>query len=78
MPLEGVIALAAFAGLFAGYAVGRRQGRKEGFREGLRWAPLEMRRLSWEKGHCLLCGAEPCEANVSFLSQREEESNPEA
>lgn len=45
-----------FLALFFGYSVGRRSGRREGLLEGLAFAPLEVRRLSWEKGTCLVCG----------------------
>lgn len=51
------VVLAAFLFLLFGYALGRRQGRHDGFLEGLRYAPLELRRLSWEKGACVICGA---------------------
>lgn len=42
--------------LFVGYSVGRRTGRREGMLEGITFAPLEMRRRSWENGTCLVCG----------------------
>lgn len=56
--LVGVIFLA----LMIGYGWGRRHGRRDGFIEGLRFAPLEMRRSSLEKGGCVICGtaAAPC------------------
>ena len=46
-----------YLGFFAGYAVGRRQGLREGIANGLRAAPLEMRRLTWLKGACVVCNA---------------------
>gem|GEM_PF-1500579 len=63
-----VLVIASFFAFFAGYAWGRRRGKSEGFSEGLRFAPLELRRLTWERGHCVICGAGPCE--------RSEESAP--
>lgn len=48
---------ATLLGMLAGYAWGRRRGRRDGFLEGLRYAPLEMRKASLEKGGCVLCGA---------------------
>ena len=77
LPLEAVLTLFAFAGLFCGYAVGRRQGRREGFEEGLRYAPLEMRRLTWEAGRCVVCGSEARQADVSFLCEEGEGSQAE-
>ena len=53
------LALILFAGYFAGFFVGRRVGRREGFGEGVRFAPLEMRRRSWERGACVICGHAP-------------------
>lgn len=52
-----LVIIAAFLTFFAGYAWGRRRGKKEGFVEGLRYAPLEMRRVTWERGHCVICGS---------------------
>ncbi|MFO7265396.1 MAG: hypothetical protein FWJ73_03780 [Limnochordales bacterium] len=54
--VEWLVGVALLA-LLAGYAWGRRRGRRDGFTEGLRYAPLEMRRASLEKGTCVLCGA---------------------
>lgn len=45
-----------FLAVMMGYGWGRRHGRRDGFIEGLRYAPLEMRRLSLEKGGCIICG----------------------
>lgn len=42
--------------LFFGYAMGRRMGKREGFLEGCAYAPLDLRRKSWERGACLVCG----------------------
>lgn len=53
---EAVLFIVAFAALFVGYALGRRVGRREGILEGIAFAPLEMRRRSWEKGACIVCG----------------------
>lgn len=47
---------AVFFALLVGYAWGRRHGRRDGFIEGLRYAPIEMRRASLEKGGCVICG----------------------
>lgn len=51
-----VIMLIAFAGVVIGYAVGRRSGQREGFLEGSAYAPLDLRRKSWERGACIVCG----------------------
>lgn len=57
MPSIAVLLLcASFVALFAGYALGRRIGRREGILEGIAYAPLELRRRSWEKGACMICG----------------------
>lgn len=53
--VEWLVGVAFFA-LLAGYAWGRRHGRRDGYLEGLRYAPIEMRRASLEKGGCILCG----------------------
>lgn len=45
-----------FLAVMMGYAWGRRHGHRDGFVEGLRYAPLEMRRASLEKGGCVICG----------------------
>jgi len=50
--------IVAFAAFFCAYALGRRRGKREGFNEGVRYSPLEMRRQTWERGHCVICGAE--------------------
>ncbi len=55
LTVELLVAVIFFALLF-GYAWGRRHGRRDGFAEGLRFAPLEMRRASLEKGGCVICG----------------------
>lgn len=70
MPAVVVLVLcASFAAFFLGYALGRRVGRREGILEGIAYAPLELRRRSWEKGSCLICGTlagrEPGEETVS-------------
>lgn len=54
-----LITVIAFLALFIGYAVGRRTGRREGFLEGTSFAPLELRRRSWERGACVVCGRQP-------------------
>jgi|GEM_PF-5345197 len=52
-----LVAFVAFAAFFAGYAAGRRRGKREGAVEGARYAPLELRRQTWEKGYCVICGS---------------------
>jgi len=52
----GILLGASFVTFFFGYALGRRVGRREGVLEGIACAPLELRRRSWEKGACLVCG----------------------
>lgn len=54
-PLITIIVL-TFLAFFAGFAGGRRWGKREGFAEGIAYAPLEMRRQTWEDGHCVICG----------------------
>lgn len=58
-------ALAAFLGFFAGYAAGRRRGKSEGRVEGARYAPLELRKETWEKGYCVICGSAAAETPVA-------------
>jgi len=60
-----LILLVAFLAFFFGYAIGRRQGKREGSLEGARYAPLEMRRQTWEKGYCVICGSAAGDANHS-------------
>lgn len=55
--VQGLLFLLLF---LAGYASGRRQGKREGFVEGVRFSPLEMRRQTWERGHCVICGNVSC------------------
>lgn len=55
--IPSLLLLIAFIGFFVGYAIGRRQGKREGSLEGARYAPLEMRRQTWEKGVCVICGS---------------------
>ncbi len=74
LPLEAALALCIFAGLFCGFAMGRRYGKREGFKEGLRYAPLEMRRLTWETGRCAVCGCEGCQSDVNFVCEAGKES----
>lgn len=52
----GLLVTACFLAFFIGFAGGRRRGKREGFAEGLAYAPLEMRRLTWERGTCVVCG----------------------
>ncbi len=54
----GALLMIIFVAFFVGYAIGRRQGKREGFTEGVRFSPLEMRRQTWEQGHCVICGSE--------------------
>lgn len=48
--------IVVFAAVVFGYAIGRRTGQREGFLEGSAYAPLELRRKSWERGACIVCG----------------------
>ncbi len=50
------VILTVFLALVMGYAIGRRTGQREGFLEGSAYAPLELRRKSWERGACIVCG----------------------
>lgn len=59
----------AFFGLFVGYSVGRRVGRREGILEGLAFAPLELRRRSWERGACLICGTVAGEEDAGGIEE---------
>lgn len=68
-PPAALIAV-AFAAYFAGYAIGRRQGKREGFMEGVRYAPLEMRRQTWERGSCFICGQAAVEERKDAASSR--------
>lgn len=52
----GLFVVIGFLAFFIGFAGGRRRGKREGFAEGLAYAPLEMRRQTWENGHCVVCG----------------------
>lgn len=54
--IAAVVVVIVFVGIVAGYAVGRRSGQREGFLEGSAYAPLELRRKSWERGACIVCG----------------------
>jgi len=53
--VDGWVLLIAVAFLL-GYIVGHRHGRVEGFRDGAVFAPIEMRRVSLERGRCIICG----------------------
>lgn len=55
-PTWSYLTFVAFMAFFLGYALARRSGRKDGFHEGLQFAPLELRRESWAKGRCVICG----------------------
>ena len=55
MALEGWLLLLVVAFLL-GYIAGHRQGKVEGFREGAVFAPIEMRRVTLERGRCMICG----------------------
>ncbi|MGE5593294.1 MAG: hypothetical protein ACM3X3_06390 [Betaproteobacteria bacterium] len=55
MSIDGWVLLIAVAFLL-GYIVGHRHGRVEGFRDGAVFAPIEMRRVSLERGRCIICG----------------------
>lgn len=64
-----------FLGFFAGYAIGRRYGLRQGVEEGLRLAPLEMRRFTWLKGSCVVCGAlAPTTASQNEERERAEQA----
>lgn len=51
-----VIIITVLLAMVLGYAIGRRTGKREGFLEGSAYAPLELRRKSWERGACIVCG----------------------
>lgn len=53
----GLLILLLFVVLFVGYASGRRLGKREGYMEGMRFSPLEIRKESWQRGHCVICGS---------------------
>lgn len=55
----------AFLAFFIGFAGGRRRGKREGFAEGLAYAPLEMRRQTWEGGRCVVCGSSEPSSTMS-------------
>lgn len=69
-----VLLLAAFLAFFFGYAIGRRQGKREGSLEGARYAPLEMRRQTWEKGYCVICGSAADESHSNHAAQLRQHS----
>lgn len=54
--VAAIFVVVAFVGIVVGYAIGRRTGQREGFLEGSAYAPLELRRKSWERGACIVCG----------------------
>lgn len=60
--------------LFMGYITGRRIGRREGAAEEAAWAPLNIRRASWEQGTCLVCGTT---AGSSFTKDDSQPANDE-
>lgn len=52
-----IVSAAVFLIFFAGFAMGRRIGKLEGTNLGAKFAPLELRRETWEKGYCVICGS---------------------
>lgn len=54
--IAAIIVIIVFVAIVFGYAIGRRTGQREGFLEGSAYAPLELRRKSWERGACIVCG----------------------
>lgn len=58
---------AIFLAVAVGFGWGRRHGRRDGFVEGARYAPLQLRQLSLEKGQCAICRRGPDEAEDKFV-----------